>query len=70
MGSKEQQIVSHGRVCSDLFLPRLCGSAACAAASGAAVCQLAGADRGAADWVALQGAVYLFFFSVTLHNVR
>lgn len=60
----------HDRAWSDLFLPQLCGNDACAAVSEAAACRAAGGDRGAASRVALWGAVYLFFFSVTLHNVR
>lgn len=71
MGREEQQNGSHDRAWSDLFLPQLCGNDACAAALEVAAYQPAGGDGGEADSrVALRGAVYLFFFSVTLHNVR
>lgn len=70
MGREEQQNGSHDRAWSDLLLPQLRGNDACAAVSEAAAYQAAGGDWGAASRLALWGAVYLFFFSVTLHNVR
>jgi len=70
MGRAEQQSSSDDRARSKLFLPQLRGSDSCAVALEAAAYQPAGGDRGAASRVALWGAVYLFFLSVTLHNVR
>lgn len=62
MGREEQQNGSSEGVWSAQILPQLPGSDACAEA--------AGGNGGAASHVALWRAVYLFFFSVTLHNVR
>lgn len=61
-GWEEQRYGSLEGAWSAWILPQLPGRDACAEA--------AGGDGGAASHVALWGAVYLFFFSVTLHNAR
>lgn len=66
--SKMVPMTEHGGIC---FCPSCAATMPRAAASEAAAYQPAGRDGGgAASRVSLWGAVFLFSFSVTLHNVR